>query len=58
MQSELEKVKSEDLKELSTVRETIKRLEHFMTLPLSVYFNAIREDPYTGGGEEFLTFTR
>ena len=25
---------------------------------LSVYFNAVRDEPYLGGGEEYLTFSR
>ncbi len=29
----------------------------YLSLPLSVYFNAIRSDPYVGGGEEYLTFS-
>ena len=58
---ELEKVQSDLLsfknnEALTGLEEHLKRLEHLFSLPLSVYFNAIRENPYVGGGEEFLTF--
>lgn len=28
-----------------------------VTQPLSVYFTAVREEAYVGGGEEYLTFS-
>jgi hypothetical protein len=40
-----------------TIEKTVQSLSQSSSLPLSVCFNAIREEAYIGGGEEFLTFS-
>ena len=44
--------------ELNVRRQSLAELRSLVTTPLSVYFSAVREEAYTGGGEEYLTFTR
>ena len=41
---------------MSALRETVSGLTRSCELPLSVCFNAVREEAYVGGGEEYLTF--
>ena len=62
MQAELNKRNDELEKETASIREkVVNQLEKVALLNesiLSVYFNAVRDEPYLGGGEEYLTFTR
>ena len=44
----------ESRKEVEALRESLRRLERLASLPCSVYFNAVREGPYSAGGEEYL----
>merc|ERR1719336_1882058 len=46
--------------EVSAVKQAVGELQELVTRdqgPLSVYFTAVREEAYTGGGEEYLTFS-
>ena len=43
--------------ELNVMRQSLAELRSLVTTPLSVYFSAVREEAYTGGGEEYLTFS-
>ena len=43
--------------ELIVMRQSLAELRSLVTMPLSVYFSAVREEAYIGGGEEYLTFS-
>jgi len=43
--------------ELNVMRQSLAELRSLVTTPLSVYFSAVREEAYTRGGEEYLTFS-
>ena len=62
MQDEINKRNDALEKETASIREkVVNQLEKVALLNesmLSVYFNAVRDEPYLGGGEEYLTFTR
>ena len=62
MQDELSRKNDALEQETASIREkVVSQLEKVALLNesmLSVYFNAVRDDPYLGGGEEYLTFTR
>ena len=62
MQDELSRKNEALEQETASMREkVVSQLEKVALLNesmLSVYFNAVRDDPYLGGGEEYLTFTR
>ncbi len=57
MRAELSRLRSDESSDLSALRDSLRRLERLSSLPCSVYFNAVREGPYTQGGEECLTFS-
>ena len=46
----------QDGHQLELMQKIIQDVEYLAVTPLSVYFTAFRSEPYTGGGEEFLTF--
>ena len=62
VQDELNKRNEALEKETASIRDTvIHQLDKVAVLSesmLSVYFNAVRDEPYLGGGEEYLTFSR
>ena len=43
--------------ELSEMKMMINEMYQMVHKPLSVYFSAVREEAYIGGGEEYLTFS-
>jgi hypothetical protein len=45
-----------DSHQIELMQRIIQDVEYMAVTPLSVYFTAHRAEPYTGGGEEFLTF--
>ena len=49
-------LEEESASKLSALRETVSGLARSCELPMSVCFNAVREEAYVGGGEEYLTF--
>ncbi len=51
---EMKRLREQDSLQVLQLRESFRKLECLCSLPLSVYFNAVRELPYTGGGEEYL----
>jgi hypothetical protein len=60
LEKQLEKNREDDEKgreELNQLKAIIEDIYSAVNKPLSVYFNAVREDPYTSGGEEYLTFS-
>ena len=50
-------LEEESASKLSALRETVSGLARSCELPMSVCFNAVREEAYVGGGEEYLTFS-
>ena len=62
IQNELCKQNDAIEKETASIRaNVVTQLEKVALLSesmLSVYFNAVRDEPYLGGGEEYLTFSR
>ena len=62
IQNELSKQNDAIEKETASIRENVvTQLEKVALLSesmMSVYFNAVRDEPYLGGGEEYLTFSR
>jgi len=59
LEQQLEKNREDDEKgrdELKSMKQFMTDLYSMVSKPMSVYFNAIREEPYTLGGEEYLTF--
>ena len=60
LEQELVKNREDDMKgrfELEEMKSVIAELNTRLAAPLSVYFNAVREEPYLNGGEEYLTFS-
>ena len=60
LEQELVKNREDDMKgrfELEEMKSVIAEMNTRITAPLSVYFNAVREEPYLNGGEEYLTFS-
>ena len=49
-------LEEESASKLSKLSETVSGLAKSCELPMSVCFNAVREEAYVGGGEEYLTF--
>ena len=59
LEQQLEKNRENDEKgrdERKSRRKVMKDLYSLVTRPMSVYFNNVREEPYTLGREEYLTF--
>ena len=56
VQEELRRMREEgeSKEEVEALRESLRRLERLASIPGSVYFNAVREGPYSAGGEEYL----
>ena len=52
--SQLDRIKAEGDGGSKELKTSLAKMERLLSLPLSVYFNASREQPYTGGGEEYL----
>ena len=42
-------------RKLSNFEENMLELKSSISVPLSVYFSAVREEAYVGGGEDVLT---
>jgi len=60
LEQQLEKNREDDEKgrdEMKNMKEFMSEIYSMVSKPLSVYFNAVREEPYTLGGEEYLTFS-
>ena len=60
LEQQLEQNSREDEKgrdELESVKSVLTEIRALVSQPLSVYFTAVREEAYVGGGEEYLTFS-
>jgi len=60
LEQELVRRSEDDLKEREAreeVKSIVTSLESLVSRQLSVYFTAVREEPYLTGGEEYLTFS-
>jgi len=60
LEQQLEQNSREDERgrdELETVKSLLSEIQGLLSQPLSVYFTAVREEAYVGGGEEYLTFS-
>ena len=54
--AELLSLAAENSSKLNSIEGSLSSLRQSSELPLSVCFNATREEAYMGGGEEYLTF--